>query len=78
MKIVSRTSKTFTLVAAGVVGAAAAAYLLAPEPASAFPAYAQKTGQHCAYCHINPKGGGGLNKFGQKWVMQGMKGKPKK
>ncbi len=62
--------------AAGLAGAAlvaAGAILLPPQPAQAFPAYAQKTGFVCGICHVNPKGGGKLSEFGIKWVSGGMK-----
>jgi hypothetical protein len=67
----------------GVAGAVAiaftsAVYVFLPQNAQAFPAYAQKTGYPCGVCHVSPKGGGPLNKFGIEWVTGGMKAKPKK
>ncbi len=74
-----------TMILAGIAGVAAAMLLaatmltVAPQPAQAFPAYAQKTGMTCGACHVNPKGGGALNAYGIKWVTGGMKAvKPKK
>jgi mono/diheme cytochrome c family protein len=61
---------------AGLVAAVAvAAIMLAatPRAVQAFPAYAERTGQHCAVCHVNPKGGGTLTKYGTKWFTGGMK-----
>jgi mono/diheme cytochrome c family protein len=52
---------------------AAMTLAMAPQPAQAHPAYAQKTGQHCAICHVNPKGGGKLTNCGTKWLTTGMK-----
>jgi tetratricopeptide (TPR) repeat protein len=40
------------LVAIGAVGSA---------PVKAFPPFAQKEGKPCAYCHVNPNGGGKRN-----------------
>ena len=64
--------------AVAVLVAAVLLFTAASRTAEAFPAYAEKTGYHCAVCHENPKGGGPLNKFGIKWVTSGMKAKPKK
>jgi mono/diheme cytochrome c family protein len=62
---------------AGVVVAAVAvaAVMLAatPRTVQAFPAYAERTGQHCSVCHVNVKGGGTLTKYGTKWFTSGMK-----
>ncbi len=70
---------------AGLAGVAAAMLLaataltVAPGPAQAFPAYAQKTGMVCGVCHVNPAGGGKLSAYGIKWFTGGMKApKPKK
>jgi mono/diheme cytochrome c family protein len=59
--------------AAAVVVAAVMLITAAPRTAQAFPAYAEKTGMHCAVCHVNPKGGGPLNAYGTKWFTGGMK-----
>jgi hypothetical protein len=52
---------------------AAAALFVTPQPAQAYPAYAQKTNLHCSVCHVNPKGGGPTNAYGTKWFTTGMK-----
>jgi hypothetical protein len=39
--------------------------------AGAFPADAQKTGQPCSACHVNPAGGGGLTSAGQAYKATG-------
>ncbi len=67
-----------TVYATAVIGITAATILVSPQRAIAFPAYAQKTGQHCAVCHVNPKGGGTLTKSGTKWFTGGMKAKFRK
>lgn len=67
--------------AAGLTAAmlvAATTLIVMPQPAKAFPAYAQKTNLHCAVCHVNPKGGGPTNAYGTKWFMTGMKVPKKK
>jgi hypothetical protein len=66
------------LLGAIAIAVTGAVYLVLPQKAAAFPAYAQKTGYPCGVCHVSPKGGGPLNKFGIKWVTGGMKSKPKK
>ncbi len=67
-----------TVYVTAVIGAAATMLIVAPQKAAAHPAYAQKTGNTCGVCHVNPKGGGTLSKYGIKWVTGGMKAKPKK
>jgi mono/diheme cytochrome c family protein len=74
------TTKTFkrAMIFTGMAGLAAAMLVLgvmvvAPQPAEAFPAYAQQTGMHCSQCHIKVTGGGPLTKFGTKWFTGGMK-----
>jgi hypothetical protein len=49
----------------------AAALLVAPRSASALPAYAQKEGKPCAYCHVNPAGGGPRNAKGKQYEANG-------
>lgn len=56
----------------------AAMMLASPDQAGAQPFYAQKTGLHCAVCHVNPRGAGKLTDFGNKWVARGMKLVPTK
>jgi mono/diheme cytochrome c family protein len=79
MTIITRTT-----ILCGIGGIAAATALAAvtlavtPRPAQAQPAYAQKTGLHCAMCHNNAKGGGPLTAFGAKWIASGMKARPPK
>jgi len=63
-----------------ILTAAAAALLIAGsamtlnvQTAKATPAYAQKTGKACGYCHANPAGGGKLKAAGKKFQKNGHK-----
>jgi hypothetical protein len=46
---------------------------LAPRHAEALPAYAQKEGKACGYCHVNPAGGGERNAKGKQYEANGHK-----
>ena len=50
---------------------AATAMVVAPQHATALPAYAQKEGKPCGYCHVNPAGGGVRNATGKKYEANG-------
>ena len=52
---------------------AGAMSLTITQKASALPAYAQKTGKACGYCHVNPAGGGKLKPAGEKFKANGHK-----
>jgi hypothetical protein len=71
------SSPTRTIIAGGLgalaVGilVAAAAVVVAPRHATALPAYAQKEGKACGYCHVNPAGGGPRNAMGKKYEAGG-------
>jgi hypothetical protein len=52
---------------------AGSAMTLTVKTAKATPAYAQKTGKACGYCHVNPAGGGKLKAAGQKFQKNGHK-----
>ena len=64
-----------------IIGASAAlatAVLLAglvavPRSAMALPAYSQKEGKACGYCHVNPAGGGPRNAKGKQYEANGHK-----
>lgn len=43
------------------------------RPASATPVYAGQTGRQCAYCHVNPAGGGNLTAQGKRFQARGHK-----
>ncbi|HEY2137338.1 MAG TPA: hypothetical protein VGH49_15710 [Xanthobacteraceae bacterium] len=62
-----------TLVAATAAAGLAAVITLAPQRATALPAYAQQTGLPCGQCHANPAGGGALKAFGKKYQDNGHK-----
>jgi hypothetical protein len=44
---------------------------VAPRSAAAMPAYAQKEGKACGYCHVNPAGGGNRNARGNQYQANG-------
>jgi hypothetical protein len=46
------------------------------RPAEAKPEYAKKEGKDCAFCHVNPKGGGPRNAKGDEYVKNGRKFPP--
>jgi hypothetical protein len=62
-----------------VIGASAAlasavlftALVTAPRSATALPAYSQKEGKACGYCHVNPAGGGERNAMGKQYEANG-------
>ncbi len=47
--------------------------LVISQPAAATPQFATETGKSCADCHTNPKGGGALTAFGEKFKANGNK-----
>jgi len=48
-----------------------AGLVVAPRSATALPAYAQKEGKACGYCHANPAGGGERNARGKQYEANG-------
>jgi hypothetical protein len=56
--------------AAVMIGAVA---LVISRPAAATQQFAMETGKSCADCHTNPKGGGALTPFGEKFKANGNK-----
>jgi len=76
-----KVSTSRNLVRTIIVGASAAlatAVLLAglvavPRSATALPAYSQKEGKACGYCHVNPAGGGPRNAKGKQYQANGHK-----
>jgi hypothetical protein len=78
MSDASITSSPARTIISGGLGAlavgilvAAAAVVVAPRHATALPAYAQKEGKACGYCHVNPAGGGPRNAMGKKYEAGG-------
>jgi mono/diheme cytochrome c family protein len=45
--------------------------IVGEHPAHALPEYAQRTGESCAVCHVNPGGGGPRTLRGMLWSAQG-------
>jgi hypothetical protein len=75
---VSRSPNLTRSIIVGGSAALAAIVLLAgligaPRSATALPAYAQKEGKACGYCHKNPAGGGERNAMGKKYEANGHK-----
>jgi hypothetical protein len=70
---VSRSART--IVVGGSIALAAgvlfAGLIVAPRSATALPAYAQKEGKPCGYCHANPAGGGARNAKGRQYEANG-------
>jgi hypothetical protein len=64
-----------TIVIGGSITLAAvillAGLIVAPRSATALPAYAQKEGKPCGYCHANPAGGGERNARGKQFEANG-------
>ena len=60
---------------AGAIGLAALAVIASAaidvRPANALPAYSQKEGKPCGYCHVNAAGGGERNAKGKKYEAAG-------
>lgn len=50
---------------------AVASLVAFPQNAAALPAYSQKEGKACGYCHVNPAGGGERNAMGKKYEAGG-------
>ncbi|MGA2568346.1 MAG: hypothetical protein ABSF41_16145 [Pseudolabrys sp.] len=48
-----------------------AGLVVAPRSATALPAYAQKEGKACGYCHVNPAGGGQRTAKGKQYEANG-------
>jgi hypothetical protein len=68
---------TRAIVIGGSVALAAAVLFAgsigAPRSASALPAYSQKEGKACGYCHVNPAGGGPRTAKGKQYQANGHK-----
>jgi len=56
---------------AAVLVAVALGVFVAPREALATRAFAKKEGKACAFCHINPKGGGPRNETGRDYEANG-------
>jgi hypothetical protein len=60
------------LTATVTVRVASVALVGKPEPVQAFPAYTEKEGVNCGYCHTNTKGGGKRNYRGKFYKTNGL------
>ena len=68
-----KLAKTVTIGASAALAAAVliAGLVGAPRSASALPAYSQKEGKPCGFCHVNPAGGGERNAKGKQYEANG-------
>jgi len=74
LEVARRLARGIVVGAMGLAGVALlAGVLVAPRSASALPAYAQKEGKPCGYCHLNPAGGGERNAKGKQYEANGHK-----
>jgi len=65
------TRRIFPYFAFLIFGILAGVLLFHTSVASALPEYAERTGQPCSTCHINPAGGGPRTERGMLWVASG-------
>jgi hypothetical protein len=75
---VSKSSNVTRTIILGASAALAAAIMFAglvgaPRSATALPAYTQKEGKPCGYCHVSPAGGGERNAKGKQYQDNGHK-----
>ena len=61
MKVLSPRAMISALTVTGMLAVSAVAFLAQPEPAAAFPKFANQEGVKCAYCHVRATGGGKRN-----------------
>lgn len=74
LEVARRLARGIVVGAAGLaVAALITGLLVAPRSANALPAYAQKEGKPCGYCHVNPAGGGERNAKGKQYEANGHK-----
>ena len=71
ISLVSSVRRAAIVAGLATLVVAAVALVVAPRHASALPAYAQKEGKACGYCHANPAGGGERNANGKKYEANG-------
>jgi hypothetical protein len=71
----AKVKLTRTIIFGGSAALAAAVLfaglVVTPRSATALPAYAQKEGKACGYCHANPAGGGERNARGKQYEANG-------
>lgn len=63
--------KALSTATMGIVLLVIGTYLLffTPQPVTAYPEFAVRTGETCAACHFNPAGGGPRTPRGEIWVL---------
>ena len=72
LEVVWRPARGIIVGAMGLaVMALLTGFLVAPRAANALPAYAQKEGKPCGFCHVNPAGGGERNAKGKQYEANG-------
>jgi len=76
-KVSTSSNLTRTIIVGGSAALVAAVLfaglVVAPRSATALPAYSQKEGKPCGYCHVNPAGGGARNAKGKQYEDNGHK-----
>jgi hypothetical protein len=73
MEMKERKAFVLTCGTAVVVMIASVTALFIFQPAAATSKFASDTGKSCGDCHTNPKGGGALTAFGEKFKANGNK-----
>jgi hypothetical protein len=73
MKVNAEKTFLFACSIAGAMVIAGAVTLLTAQRAAATPQFAKDTGKSCGDCHTDPKGGGALTPFGEKFKANGNK-----
>jgi hypothetical protein len=69
----SGSSRLVPVAVAFAVAAVASVAVVPPPTAHAKPAYSQKEGKPCGFCHQNPRGGGARNEKGSEYERNGFK-----
>ena len=55
----------------GIIAIFVTGMIIGEQPAHALPEYADRTGEACSACHVNPGGGGPRTLRGLLWVAEG-------
>lgn len=73
MKVDAKTVTIAYFYTLAAISATGAIWMATAQPAAATQQFATQTGQPCAACHQNPKGGGALTADGEKFKANGNK-----
>jgi cytochrome c5 len=73
MKVKAKKGFVLACGTAAAVMIAAVTSLVVFQPAAATAQFAAQTGKSCGDCHTDPKGGGALTAFGEKFKANGNK-----